>query len=224
MAGGRPLIERTIHDALSARFVDRVFVATDNERTAAIARELGCVPIMRPESLTTDLVGLTAVYQYALEYMVTEAGYRPDLLVLAEEIYPFRPQGLFDRLIEGLLQADYDSVIAACEEYGSIWRKESEGDLIRLDEGSRPSKLKDPLYRGLMGVGCVTHPDIVNSGSKLGHKVGLVSVGNGFTRFALRNEVDFTLFDQMEAMWNKLHNNDTWSDCQEMPRTRHDKL
>jgi GT2 family glycosyltransferase len=205
LAGGRPLIERTIRHARDARFVDRVFVATDNAATAAIARELGCTAIMRPESLSTDLVGLTAVYQFALERMVADEGYRPDLLVLAEEIYPFRPPGLFDRLIEGLLQADYDSVIAACEEYGSIWRKEPEGDLTRLDEGSRPSKLKEPLYRGLMGAGCVTHPGIVLSGSKLGNKVGLVSVGNGLTQFALRSEMDHAIFDQMEAIWNQRH-------------------
>lgn len=200
--GGVPLIQNAISSAKESKYVTKVIVATDNEETKRIATEQGAEAIMRPASLSLDIVSLDQVYRYTLDQLI-ERGIHPDLIVSLQEIYPFRPCNLIDRLIEGIMQGGYDTVVAACPEYGSIWREE--GDMLsRLDQGWMPSKLKQPLFRGLIGLGCVTHPSILHEGRNVGDRVGLVKVEDNFSRISLRTDDDLAIAEALFPKWRNL--------------------
>lgn len=202
LLNGEPLIERTIRAAFGSRYVNKVVVASDNEETLSIAEKQQVQTILRPRSLSSDYVGLVQVYQYVLKQL-QEKQYWPDLVVLLEEIYPFRPPWLVDRMIEGLLHGEYDTVIAACPEYGSIWRKDG-NDLVRVDHGLMPSTVKEPLFRGLIGLGCVTHPNVISEGSKIGKKVGLIKTDDQFSNIALYHNLDFTITELLDKKWREI--------------------
>ncbi len=196
MLNSKPLVERAIDSVIDSKLLNKIIVATDNKSTFEIAEKKGVYPLLRPKELSYSYVGLVQVYQYVLDLLAKE-GDHPDLVVLLEEKYPFRSPDLVNRMIEGLLHGGYDSVIAVCREYGSLWR--SEGDeLVRVDEGMVPSRLKNPLYRGLIGLGCVTHPSFLYNGNKLGEKVGLINIENDREKFSFSSEMDRAIAETIE--------------------------
>ena len=203
--GGVPLLQNAIASAKESKYVTQVVVTTDNKRTMKLAADFGAVVVERPAPLSAEMVGLAQVYSHSIECLA-EKEIHPDLVVTLEEIYPFRPAGFIDRLVEGIMQGGYDSVIAACPEYGSIWREE-EGALARLDQGWIPTKLKQPLFRGLFGLGCVTHPRLLLEKRKIGDRVGLVKVEDQFSRVILKSDDDYAIAEALFSKWLEFRGN-----------------
>jgi len=66
----KPLIAYSIQAALDANCFDKVIVSTDSEHIASVARECGAeVPFIRPEELSDDYVGTTAVTRHGIKAM-----------------------------------------------------------------------------------------------------------------------------------------------------------
>lgn len=204
---GRPLIERVIKSAKESKYVNSIVVASDNRGHLEIAEEMGAEGILRPKDLSYEYIGLTKVYQFVLEKLA-ENNNLPSLLVLVEEIYPFRPSWLIDGLVENLLHADYDSVMSACQEYSPIWRNDG-SSLVRIDSDIMPSRFKEPVYRGLFGLGCVTHPGVIQKGNKIGERTGLIMVEDPFSVVALHCEIDIAVAEALESKWDEFQKENT---------------
>lgn len=72
---GKPLIGWTIAQALASGVADRVYVSTDSEAIAAVAREHGAtVPFLRPAELATATAGKLPVILHLLEWVEAEVG------------------------------------------------------------------------------------------------------------------------------------------------------
>ena len=68
LLGGVPLLAYSIEAGLTARFVDRVIVTTDDEEIAASRGRFGAdVPFMRPAALAEDTTPDLPAFQHALE-------------------------------------------------------------------------------------------------------------------------------------------------------------
>ncbi|UZP66659.1 glycosyltransferase family 2 protein [Desulfovibrio mangrovi] len=191
MMNGKPLIDRTIAAAKQSSTVKRIVVTTDNEVTAEHVVSLGALPILRPKALSRSHVGLGLVYKHALEELA-RSGIYSDLFVLMEEKYAFRPVDLVDNLVEGLLHGGYSTTTAVCSEYGSIW-KQADDELQRVDDGFKPSVVKDPLFLGVSGLGAVTSSEWLLQGEKFGPKVGLVRVDAQYSRYAIDDDRDLAI-------------------------------
>jgi len=137
---GVPLIGHTIRAARAARLVDRVIVTTDDEEIASVAREFEAeVPFLRPAELSDDQASGVDVCHHALEYVESEMGYRPDLVVLLQPTSPLRNAEDINSAIRLLLESKADSVVSlkAVTEFPQ-WMK-------KMDEESRISPLFDEL-------------------------------------------------------------------------------
>ncbi len=67
---GKPLIAHTIEQALAAPDIDRVFVSTDSEEIAAVARDYGAeVPFLRPDHLATASAAKLPVIAHLIEML-----------------------------------------------------------------------------------------------------------------------------------------------------------
>ena len=188
LLNSRPQLSCTIDGAVNSKFIDKTFVATDNEETAEIASGLGAeCPFLRPQSLSETYVNLETVQQFALGE-IEKSGLYPDLVVHLEETFPFRPKGLFDEMISHLLEEGYDSVIAARPESSFLWQEDDNGNYVRLDSGDVPRKFKEKFYVGLHGLGVVTHPEFIRQERMLGDRVGLYIVDSPLAGFEVRDE------------------------------------
>jgi rhamnosyltransferase len=162
--GNKPLLAYTLEQAKQSKFLDQVFVLTDSEKTAAVARDLGAkAPFLRPDSLSQEFITVADVMKYGVEEL-TKFDVFPDLCVLLEETYPFRRADIIDKMIIELLREGANCALAVNEEARSLMvrrdnRVETVNPLI-------PRKLKsENFFISLFGLCFVTYPSHIRDGS-----------------------------------------------------------
>lgn len=199
--GKTPLLELTIESLQKAKYVRQVIVAADNDEHLRIAESSGSRAIRRPPDLSPDYIEAIKVYQYVLNILVEE-GQLPDLAVLAQEVYPFRPVRLIDRMIEMLVNSDRDSIVAARPIYKSLWRGH-EDNLIRIDNGFMPSRYKEPVFIALYGLACVMEPGIILQGEKLGRNAGLMRVDDPYGYMTASSDDELEIVEALIPRWKE---------------------
>jgi CMP-N-acetylneuraminic acid synthetase len=106
---GKPLIAYTIEAARASGVFDRLILSTDDERAAAVARELGCeVPFMRPAALCADDTPHLPVMQHAVAWLRDHQRYEPDWTMILMPTSPLRqPHHIVESVALGMtLRAD----------------------------------------------------------------------------------------------------------------------
>lgn len=202
MLNGKPLIEYTIENARASKYVKEVIVSTDSSDYMAIAKKGGAkVPFLRDPALSAEHVDLEKVYQYSVEEM-EKNGIIADIIVTMEITFPFRPKDLIDQLILRLVRDGFDSVIAARPEFSACWVKRERG-LERIDPGFIPRKFKEPLYLGIPGLGCATHPMFLRKGYQLGNKVGILETRDPYSFIEVRDETGLHLAEKIIRDWDQ---------------------
>jgi rhamnosyltransferase len=198
---GRPLMERTIKSAKQSKFISNIVVATDNKKTASIAEGLDVlVPFIRPKELSEGYVDIFEVVQYTVEFF-EEKKEHYDLVVLLEETYPFRPDGLIDSTIEELVFKGYDTILTGEIEDRSIWAKDS--DKIKIIGGEKsiltPSVLKESKkIIGLLGLCCATYTASLRSNRVFSGNVGIKEVDEPLTFITARNHSELAIASIIE--------------------------
>lgn len=88
---GKPLIAWTIEAARAVTTIDEVFVSTDTEQIAEVARVFGAsVPFLRPPELATDSASLMDALKHAWSELRDESDKRYDYLVVLQPTSPLR--------------------------------------------------------------------------------------------------------------------------------------
>ena len=111
---GKPLIGWTIEQAFASKITDQVFVSTDSEDIADVARSFGAqVPFMRPTELATATAGKLPVIQHLVEWVEARHG-AINAVVDLDPTSPLRDVADIQTSFE-LLDADSDVVITGYE-------------------------------------------------------------------------------------------------------------
>lgn len=188
--GGRPLLEYSIENALASELISHVVVAADNEEHLKIAEDAGCShTFLRPESLSAEYADVVEVFRFTLESL-EDAGVFPDIVVMIEETYPFRPAGLLDEMIRRMTNEGLESVVAARPEQRHIWLKDGD-DITDVGDGFMPRHLKSKTaYIALIGLANVTLPSIIRGGARLGERIGLHEIIEPLAGVEVHNDQD----------------------------------
>jgi CMP-N,N'-diacetyllegionaminic acid synthase len=125
---GKPLISWTIQVALKSKFIDQLFVSTDSQAIADIAKVAGApAPFLRPAMLATDNSPTIDVVEHVLEYFRAEAAPSFDYVVLLEPTSPLREDEDIDNMLIKLeASADrFDAIVSVGEvsEHPSIMKR-----------------------------------------------------------------------------------------------------
>jgi CMP-N,N'-diacetyllegionaminic acid synthase len=109
---GKPLIAYTIEQALACPQIDEVYVSTDDDEIAAVARQYGAiVPFKRPAELATSEAGKLPVIQHLVDYLLAR-GADVDRVIDMDPTSPLRRAVDIETALE-LLDAETDVVITA---------------------------------------------------------------------------------------------------------------
>jgi CMP-N,N'-diacetyllegionaminic acid synthase len=109
---GKPLIAYTIEQALACPEIHRVFVSTDDEEIAEVARNVGAeVPFLRPPELATSSAAKLPVIRHLVE-TVEKLGVPVTKIVDLDPTSPLRLVADISRCIE-MLDNETDVVITA---------------------------------------------------------------------------------------------------------------
>jgi len=109
---GKPLILHTVERAKSAKKVDRVIVATDDERISKVVQESGNESVMtRPE------------HQSGSDRIAEVAEGLPEgsIIVNLQGDEPVIPPETFDKAVEALINDDLADISTTCEPINGLW-------------------------------------------------------------------------------------------------------
>ncbi len=202
--GDSTLLETTIDSAKRSKYITEIIVSTDSVETADIARMYNKVTsFIRPAVLSEDFIDILEILKCTLERAEEDSNHF-DLVVLLEEVYPFRNEDLIDKMILQLLLKSQDTVMAAIEEKRNIWTQTD--DKVKLlsaeEELLMPSLLmKSHSFIGMFGICCVTHPELVRSKNVLDNKVGLYQIHNPISAIKIRKNITNTNANTMRKLW-----------------------
>ena len=174
---GHNLLAELVQQLKSTRYVKSIYVFSECESAASCAQRFEVNFIPRPGWLLSKEKSIEDVLQYSLEE-IERAGNYPDVILYANYLYPFRPQSLFDELIRDLQYRGLDTVFPGYRDYQNYWARTPDGNFIQVGESLKPREHKQPLYRSLYGLGCVTTAAIIRSGKLVGGRIGVLQVDN----------------------------------------------
>jgi N-acylneuraminate cytidylyltransferase len=88
---GKPLISWTIELALRVKQINEVFVSTDSEEIAEIARMAGAtIPFIRPSELATDTSPEWHSWQHLIKFLADKDGKLPEVFLSLPATSPLR--------------------------------------------------------------------------------------------------------------------------------------
>ncbi|MBF0110133.1 MAG: glycosyltransferase [Magnetococcales bacterium] len=175
VVAGVDLLERLLDEFQQSKYLKSVhlFSEADSVRDRAKNRGLDFIP--RPPELAAPDRSIEDVMRYCLGE-IERKGIYPEAILLADCLYPFRPAGLFDELIRDAQFKGLDTVFPAFVEYSNIWRRNEADAYVQVGEGLMSRQKKEPMYRALYGLGCVSAAAVIRSGHLVGDRVGILPV------------------------------------------------
>lgn len=153
LLSGKPLMSYTIEAAYESGMFDEVFVSTDSEKYAEIARKCGAsVPFLRSEQLSDDTASSWDVVREAL-IRYKEIGKQFETIALLQPTSPLRGAEDIVAAYELFQNKDADSVISVCEMEHSplLCNQLGEGglmkDFVKKDNYLKPRQELSKYYR-----------------------------------------------------------------------------
>jgi CMP-N,N'-diacetyllegionaminic acid synthase len=149
---GKPLIAHSIAHALASPGIDGVYVSTDDENIASVARGAGAtVPYLRPAELATDQAGKLPVIEHLVQHLEAR-GERIATIIDLQPTSPLRrPADIAAALAVANRRDQPDLVVsvreAADNPYFNLVEQGADG-LVRLSKGGGNTRRQDtpPVY------------------------------------------------------------------------------
>lgn len=138
---GRPLVVHSIDHARACAGIDRVFVSTDDDEIADVARRAGAEIVRRPPELAGDTASTESAIEHALGAWKA-SGLVPDRIVLLQATSPFREEGQLARALVRFDALGCDSMLSVVTFHGFVWRTRPDGTAVpqTYDPVARPRR------------------------------------------------------------------------------------
>ncbi len=148
---GEPLIKYTIDAAKQSKYIDYVFVSTDDAEIADVSKKFGAkVPFLRPEELASDTAKTIDAVLHAIETL-RKAGETFDSLVLLQPTSPLRTTEDINQAIETFYKTSRKPVVSVSEvsDHPILIRTIEDGRLHPLLQTGSTVRRQDmpPFYR-----------------------------------------------------------------------------
>lgn len=138
---GKPLIAWSIETALASKYIDTVFVSTDDAEIANVVKHYRAEVIWRPAKLASDSASSESALLHALGELATQ-GIEPELLVFIQCTAPLTLPNDIDTAIEKFKKEQADSCFTATNFHFFIWHENLDGSMtgINHDKSFRPRR------------------------------------------------------------------------------------
>lgn len=119
---GKPMIAWSIETAKASALFDHIFVSTDDNEIADIAKQWGAeVPFMRPAELSNDYAGTTEVIAHVTQWAL-EQGFDVDAVCCIYATAPFVQAEDLKRGLAALESGDWDYAFTVTDFAAPIFR------------------------------------------------------------------------------------------------------
>jgi CMP-N,N'-diacetyllegionaminic acid synthase len=172
MVGGKPLLA---HSIIAARgVVDAVYVSTDDEAIANVARRYGADVIDRPAALANDTATSESALVHALD-VLRGREIEPETVVFLQATSPLRRPNDVANALAQFREDKADSLFSATDATGFMWRCGPEGPKpMNYDPVSRPRRQDAPRDVIENGSLYIFKPSVLRKyASRLGGKISV---------------------------------------------------
>ena len=142
----KPLIGWAIESALKSKYIDKLFVSTDSEEIANVAKNFGAqVPFKRPFKLASDKSPEIDSWRHFLGFIQKNYNYKVDSIVSVPATSPLRDFNDIDKCIKLFYEKNADLVITATESTRNPYF-----NMVRIDKLKQAyliNKLEKPVFR-----------------------------------------------------------------------------
>jgi rhamnosyltransferase len=175
------LIRNTIELGKRCKYIKNIIVSSDDKKIINFSKKLGCITIgPRPSYLSEKHIDLLTVCKHTLSEMEKKKIFS-DYIVVASDNYPFREIFFFDNLISKMHKNNYECIVAAKEQKGTLWILGNKNKK-KLDETNIPSALKDKkFYLSFYSYGFIVRPSNIRTVSIDDKKTGFLKTKNSFS-------------------------------------------
>jgi len=176
------LLHKLINDLCSLSLISDIFIISCKSFIGDLKTDQKVRLMERPVSIYDKMAEGSKVDEmiWCLE-KINQEGLFPDYIIYFDPLYPFRPRNVVKVLIYDACYKGLDSVFFGYTEKQSIWIKDINKKYYQeLANDALPSaqnrlKIETPLYRALMGIGCITRSGVLRSGQMIGaDNIGII--------------------------------------------------
>ncbi|WP_289004982.1 acylneuraminate cytidylyltransferase family protein [uncultured Parabacteroides sp.] len=190
---GKPLLAHSILYSQRVLPDTEIYVSTDSEEIAAVAREYGAGVIERPAELSGDLCPTDLALQHAAVELLL-AGKEFDYMILLQATNPLRPDGVMEEALQVIETGKYDSLFAVTPLVRKLGRL-VDGKFVPWNFvfGQRSQDM-EPLYfeDGLL---YISHRDLILNGRIRGDSLYSLIVDHPFGSLDIDTREDFDLVE-----------------------------
>lgn len=173
--GGKPLIQYAISCALGSKHRPDVYVSTEDEEIALIAKRAGAGVCRRPKRLSGDAVTLDPVVHHALGRISRKTGKSYSLVATVQPTAPLLKTATLDAALDRMLaEPKLDTLIAGIDDTHLTWRREG-GRFVPAYEKRVNRQQLPPVYRET-GSFLVTRARCVTPQGRIGRNAELFLV------------------------------------------------
>lgn len=176
---GEPMISYSIQAARETGLFDEIYVATDDEEIAGIAREYGAtVPYLMPDKLCGDQVPSHQPAQHLADFIAEEERTKYETLVLLQPTSPLRTPSDITKGVKKYNDGDYNFVVSVTHidpHYFHWAMEEREDGYWQMHFGDKYMKERPLLpdkYRPNGSVKIADFPALRDKGDFFGKKCG----------------------------------------------------
>ena len=197
-------LDYTIQSIKKSQLVKKIIVSTDNDKTASKAKDFGADNIIiRPKRLSEDYVDIIEVLKFTLE-KIEDTKIFPDIVVISEETYPFRPFNLIDNMIQRFLSEGMDTLIAGRQEPRITWKTAGDKTELINEDAFIPRKFKkNKTILSLLGLASITYPKSIRNNDIRSGKIGIYEIDEPLSSIEIRNNTTLEIFSRFIHSWTE---------------------
>ena len=204
LLAGKPMIVYSIEQSLNSRYIDEVYVSSDDKKILEISKKFGAEIIKRPKKYATDKAKTIDVLKHTLKKI------KADLIVLLQPTSPLRKVENIDKAIEIFFKKNADTVVSVTKRnLGPQWILKKQNGRVAFLFGNDFSKIRtqdqDETYEINGAVYVFLKENILNSKNyPIGKKVYPLVI-NKIEALEIDDREDFMLVDLIlrNKKWGK---------------------
>lgn len=168
------LLRNCITSLKQAKYVNNIYLLSSS---SSLSERLDVLWIDRGNISSVDSLGVDALLKSALEAIESRKDF-PEAILYINYDYLDRPKGLFDELISDAQYEGYDTIFSGLADFSHYWFKNGADEYHQIDSSMNMRPERQPVYKALYGLGCVTSTAIIRTGKLVGGKVGILPIEN----------------------------------------------
>ena len=166
-----------------AKYVNKIyFVAND----FSLSDHFSVDGIDRRMIPGVDKMSLDELMQKVLHIIEAQNEF-PDALLYVNYDYLSRPEGIFDELITDAQYKGYDTVFPGLVDYGHYWFHNGDGEFKQTDSSLKSRNQREPIYRALYGLGCLSATWVIRAGKMVDGKIGILAIDSDESSLRIRD-------------------------------------